>query len=378
MDVTNAWPGRAEDPTVLGHMRALWRACRPWGVRLTLLVGCGLAILGWLVKHRAEHNLLCVFLSYLPVWVMVLPLLATLAAGFLFLCWRTMLISLLMSAWIILWVGGYRLSSGRPASVEPAVDTLSVMTYNRGQGSGKVLTAFTEERRPDVAVFQDAARRLPQLMALSQFARHRHTSQDGEFLLLSRWPVVESGLVQLTWPGDSSGFARAGTRSVIDWNGRRVVVYNIHLPTPRDLLYWYGRRGTFLYGVLGLVPHTPLYARHQLYLDTWRARVSLVSQLVSRVRAEQNPVLLLGDLNLPPAGLGYQQLCDVLKDAHEAAGTGFGHTFPANKTSLARLFAPWLRIDYAFASADWEVLSCDVSRQEGAQHLPLGVLLKLR
>lgn len=381
MDITETASGstaeKSQRPKVRLHVLALWGACRPWVFRITLMMGGGMTLLVWLVKYHAERNLLSVFLSYLPVWVVALPLLFSLAAGCLFLCWRSLLVSLGLFVWIVVWLGGYRFLSGSSFLV-PAAGALSVMTYNRGEGSGKMLGAFMEENNPDVAVFQDAARRFTQLTALPQFARHSHTFQHGEFVLLSRWPLVESEPLRLTWPERSTGGGLVGTRSVVDWNGTRVVVYNIHLPTPRDLLYWYGRRGTFLYGLLGLVPHTPLHARHQRYLDAWRARLSLVSQLASRVRGERDPVLLLGDLNLPPAGEGYHKLCGVLEDAHEAAGSGFGHTFPSNVTSMARLFAPWIRIDHVFASSHWKALSCGVFRGQDTQHLPVGAVFTLR
>jgi endonuclease/exonuclease/phosphatase (EEP) superfamily protein YafD len=382
MDVTEAGAGKAGEKTrgltVADHLLALWKACRAWVFRGTVLLVGGMACLVWLTKYHAESNLLTVFVAYLPVWVAALPFLATLFAGLLFLCWRSTLVSLVMPVVIILWLGSYSISWGPPAPAAPAAGSFSVMTYNRGQGSDKVLTSFAAQSQPDVAVFQDAARRLPRLAALPQLAGHYHAFQDGEFVLLSRWPLVQNEALQLTWTDAASGVCRAGTRSVIDWEGRRVVVYNIHLPTPRDLLHWYARRGTFLYGLLGLVPHTPLHARHQLYLGMWQARVALVSQLVSRVLAEQDPVILLGDLNLPPAGQGYHALCGVMQDAHAVAGKGFGHTFPSNMKSMARLFAPWIRIDHVFASSGWEVLSSGVSPGGVSQHLPVGAVLRLR
>lgn len=364
--------------SIAALLAALWKACRPWVPRGTLLLAGGVGCLVLLIKYRAETNLLSVFLAYLPSWVVALPFLGTLLAGILFLCWRSVLVSLVSPVLVILWLGSY--SVGKSASGRaPADGSFAVMSYNRGQGAERVLTGFAAQNQPDVAVFQDAGRRLQQLSALPQFATtHRHSFQDGEFALLSRWPLLQNESLRLAWPENTAGFYRAGTRSVVDWNGRRVVVYNIHLPTPRDLLYWYARRGTFLYGLLGLVPHTPLHARHQQYLATWRARVALVSQLVSRVRAETDPVILLGDLNLPPAGQGYQLLCDVLQDAHAAAGSGFGHTFPGNMKSVASLFAPWIRIDHVFASSPWLVLSTGVGSGGASQHLPVGAVLTLR
>ena len=382
MDIVDTEAGRGAEKrnqlTVKINLLALWSACRPWAFRSTMLLVSGMAFLAWQIKFHAESNLLSVFLAYFPAWVTALPLLTSLFVGCLFLCWRSIAMSLAIFVWVVFWLGSYRVPWRQPAYGNYALEPFSVLTYNQGQGSERVLANFAAQSQPDVAVFQDASRRLSKLAAMPQFAQHRHAVQDGEYVLLSRWPVLQNESLQLIWPEKTTGLFHAGTRSVIDWNGRRVIFYNIHLPTPRDLLYWYGKNGTFIYGIIGIIPNTELHKRHQLYLETWRNRVSLVSQLASRVRQEQEPVILLGDLNLPPAGHGYNELCGVLQDAHFSAGTGYGHTFPGNLKSLAGRFAPWIRIDHIFVSSSWEVQSMAVFGGGGSQHLPVCAILQLK
>ena len=359
---------------IFARLVALWKKLRAWTLLITMITVCGVAALALITHSQAESNLLTIFLAYLPAWMMVLPLLATLVAGCFFACWRSAVVSAAGALMVVLWLGGYSFAGGsRPQS---AGQVFKVMTYNRGQGSEKVLTTCASDNQPDVAVFQDAGRRLARLAALPVFAQNQHTFQVGEFAILSRWPLLENEALQLHWPEVETKLWLAGTRSVIDWNGRRVVVYNIHFPTPRDLLYWYARRGTFLYGVVGLVPNTPLHARHQQYLAYWAARVELAAQIAQRVRGEVDPVILLGDLNFPPLGLGYAQIHGVLQDAHQTAGNGFGFTFPGNFKSVGRLFAPWIRIDHVFASAQWEILSCGSPSSGVSQHLAVVVELK--
>lgn len=331
------------------------------------------------IKYRAESNLLTVFLSYLPAWTLAsLPVLCLLTSV-IFANWHLSFASAVVAVTGTLWLGGFHLRvPWRERQGVKELQTLKVMTYNRGQGASRVLGDFQRQIDADIAVFQDAGRRLSQISEMPEFSGFRHGQQVGEFVLISRWPIVESAALDLDWTETPGRRYRAGCRTIVDWDGTLVAVYNLHLPTPRDLLYWYASRGTFLYGLLGLVPGTPLAERHLLYLRPWRARIEMISRISALVRDEVVPVVLMGDLNMPPAGESYQILCDLMQDAHMAAGSGFGSTFPANLRSIARVGSPWLRIDHIFLSGHWKVILCESGLNYSSQHLPVGAILRLR
>lgn len=367
----------ATNVSVLGLVVALWCAMRPLAGRVSWVFLGFISTVCIGIKFWAESNLLTVFLAYLPIWVMVLAYLGCALLAVFFACWRQALVACCLGGASVVWLGGHITHvGGRSPSRDSS--SLKVITYNRGQGTSDLLAQFEAGIVSDIGVLQDAGRRLPQIAAMPAFVGHTHHFQSGEFVLLSRWPVLEGALLELEWPETPGKPYAAGCRCVIDWNGRRIVVYNVHFPTPRDLLYWYGRHGTFLYGVLGLVPGTSLARRHGDYLRPWRSRVHLVEQIVSRVRAEKDPVILLGDLNLPPVGEAYHALCGELQDVHSLVGRGFGHTFPGNMKSFPRLLAPWIRIDYIFVSDEWGVSSCHVAPLQNSQHLPLAATIYLR
>ncbi len=356
---------------------ALWLFLRPWAFRVTCLVIAAVFSIVCLVKFRAESNLMCVFLAYLPAWLVGLPFLGTLGLGVVFACWRSMALSVLMVPLFIVWLGTYRLPSTFDADLKGRSDCLTVVTYNRGQGSDTVLAKFAASRPPDIIGLQDAGRRAARLAAMPEFVGHSAHFANGEFVLLSRWPILQNEPLYIRMPGASKD-RLVGVRSAVDWEGRHVIVYNLHLPTPRDLLTWYGRHGTFMYGIVGLIPKTKLHERHQEYLAPWAARADWITRLAARISLERDPVVLIGDVNLPPVGKGYQELTRVLQDSHTVAGSGFGCTFPGNSKGLSRRISPWLRIDQVMASWHWEILSSEVGATGESQHLPVASVMALK
>jgi endonuclease/exonuclease/phosphatase (EEP) superfamily protein YafD len=292
----------------------------------------------------------------------------------LFACWRSIILSAGGLLWLFYSIGHYQLPLLAPNLPPKSENSLMVMTYNRGQGADATLRRTAQEIRPDLVALQDAGRRLPRLLALPEFSEHHFYSESGEFTLLSRWPILENESLVMVDQAATKGARVVGVRTILDWHGRRIVVYNLHLPTPRDLLYWYGKRGTFLYGILGVIPGTSMHERHLQYLAPWKARSDWLEQLSVRIKAETLPVLMMGDLNFPPCGVGYGHLRLVLQDSHTSAGVGFGHTFPGN--SKSRWVAPWIRIDQVMASGEWQILNSRVRSSEKSQHLPLAVMLK--
>jgi endonuclease/exonuclease/phosphatase (EEP) superfamily protein YafD len=100
------------------------------------------------------------------------------------------------------------------------------------------------------------------------------------------------------------------------------------------------------------------------------------------VRTRTEPVIVLGDFNSADQSDVHTVLTQHLADAHERAGWGFGHTFPAEPRFVYRLLAParLTRIDMIFYSdKDFVALRSYVSAQHaGSDHLPVVATLAWR
>ena len=333
--------------------------------------GIGLVFLFLAMRFVGECNVTTAFLLYLPpsLWLLPLPIMAIM--GLLF-CRRLMLPMtglLLLWAWIGL---GYRLGGEDGTSEVAPGDNLTVITYNRGQHGGQSFQPFKNLIQPDLVCMQEAGNRADTFKRDPGYAEFVHAASVGEHTLLSRFPLVQPGVL-VTRPG---GKGSCAARFVVDWQGRSVAVYSVHLQTPRDTLKSLARGG-FLYGVLGF-PGSPWEEKKRLTQNFWDQQMADVDYLLAQVRLETLPVIVAGDFNAPNVGWIYQRLAGELQDSHAQAGRGFGFTFPGKTRNPLSLGGPWLRIDYVFAGSAWQVTRSTVEADRGSQHRAVAATLLLR
>lgn len=157
--------------------------------------------------------------------------------------------------------------------------------------------------------------------------------------ILSRYPIVSFENHTITRlstqeenpvPKPLPGFPEA----VIDMNGRRVRVFNVHLDFRRD----------------------PEVRRRQ------------VADVVAVMGNARMPTLLLGDLNARPDAPEIEPLFQHLRDTWSYAD-GPGLTGPARN--------PAGKIDYVLASRDFRVKKTWVSKVHASDHFPVVVDLQL-
>ncbi|WP_081888130.1 endonuclease/exonuclease/phosphatase family protein [Verrucomicrobium sp. BvORR034] len=333
--------------------------------------------LGWLfvaalaIHWVGQHNPTPAFLLFLPAWLWCAPGLAMLVPALLFDFLRSGAPLLLATLCFLGPVLGYEFSFGSPSP--QGARTLKVMTYNRGQSQGTSLQPFKNQNQPDLLALQDSGGRAQSYLEADGYKEFSHGSSSGEFLLLSKFPILSTQPIVFEHQPNKQGQIQRtelGARFELDWAGTRVAVYNMHFPTHRGMLQS-ERNGGFLSGVLG-IPGTPLAQKRHNREAYWEVTLRQIRQVSDQIGKETIPVILVGDMNNPPFGPFHRTLCEHLVDGHNEAGQGYGYTFPGQTNNPLALFRPWLRIDYALHSkGDWATLRHEAEPSRTSQHRAL-------
>lgn len=312
-------------------------------------------VLLWLFfRYKGENNLTLAFALYLPPAGWGLPLVVIGPLVLLF-DWRSLSLVVASVALLALGFLGWRWHS--PQSPPAGAPVLTVLTFNRGESRGS-LEPFKNKMKPDVMVFQDADNRTEKYLRVPGYEEFQYGEGIGEFVLVSRFPVTSKELI-------SDGAVAVAGRFTIDWQGRSVVIYSMHLPTPRHALASL-THGAFLWGILGV---SGSWAEKRESDEAWwKAQISHAETLRRRAEAETLPCLVVGDSNAPAPGYIHHLLTSRLVDSHEIAGSGCGMSFPGTTHNPLSLGGPWLRIDKLLASPQWRVLWNVTEPDRPSQH----------
>lgn len=329
-----------------------------WLTVIYFVLGSGLCLA---MRFVGERNITSAFLLYLPPSLWFIPLLPLIFLGLLFHR-RCLMAQMAMGCLLLVWLGHPLVRLSAETTDEDKTTEISVMTYNRGQSMNQSLQPFKNATHPDILVFQEAAGRAAGFQHSPDYVEFGHTADIGEFTLLSRYPITDRTPV----PAGVNPFSAKAARFVIDWNGRPVSVYVVHLMTPRDVLSSY-MRGAFLWGIIG-VAGTPGAAKRRHYQTFWDQQITDARLILASVRADTNPCIIAGDFNAPHTGYIHGMLAAELGDAHSAAGHGLGFTFPGVTRNPLSLGGPWMRIDYIWYDHHWEAQDCITEPKRPSQH----------
>jgi endonuclease/exonuclease/phosphatase (EEP) superfamily protein YafD len=366
--VNEARPSRGEDPrdpravgaeeVVLFQVtEATFREMVGWlgrgldWVTAAYVVSLCLFLLG--MEWWGERFWLFSVINYGPIQVCLVPLVFLTPVCLLFR--RGLVLWHLLAAFLLIFCYMRFRWSSIPAFRSSEV---RAVTFNYGESNRAQFLGFLTAEKPDLLVMQDARGRAADLVKL--FPDMYGVDLD-QFAFLSKFPIQEAAIVESVKVQGQSVMARYEVMI----QGRRVAVYSVHLPTPRQQLARFlgGRR------ILGdFVGHGYQRALYGNYRDWLRERMQL-AHTVARVLADEKlPMIVGGDFNTPDHGYIYHLFAGEMTDAFAHAGRGWGLTFPGSTHNPISFFGPWLRIDYFFAGHGWNVLECRPEPGGKSQH----------
>lgn len=306
-----------------------------------------------LLRMVGERNWVFSLLLYLPPLGWLLPLLFLLPLAYVFqrrLCrWQLVAVFLVLFVYM-----DFHWSFGRSSKKS----TLTVVTNNIGQRKMRGFYSFVEREVPDVIAVQET---WTQPRAFSRNNPDRFVTFQGQFGLISKLEIKNSGVVPI--------YASMGPVAAwfeLNFQGKSIVIYNVHLPTPRkDFLNLRGQgflaelfRGGGIYS--GKV--------REDYAHAMAERIRLAEELLAVLRKEKRPFIVAGDFNMPSEGYIRRLFTSEFTDVFAARGRGYGLTFPGSTFNPLSFFGPWLRLDYVFCDGHWGLLDCRVEPRDSAQH----------
>ena len=216
--------------------------------------------------------------------------------------------------------------------------TFRLMTYNLARGAGGVaaLAGTIAQLHPDVVCLQETNGLRPGLMRdLERHLPGYVAARSREVAILSRFPMTH---IQDQALPDTTRRLLSATLNV---RGRSVTLLNLHFTTVLLRGGWRGAR---------------------------ERRDAQLRAVLHEAHVARGTLIACGDFNTPPRGHVHAALDATFDNAFEAAGTGFGYTFPA-RMPLVRIDHVWLR--------DARAAAAFVPDARASDHRPLVVDLTL-
>jgi endonuclease/exonuclease/phosphatase family metal-dependent hydrolase len=231
--------------------------------------------------------------------------------------------------------------------------TLRLYTHNL-HAEEKLLDGYLQnirDAKPDIVALQEVSRTAADYLTrnLSDYPYHTIQVSDSPYTgmaIFSRYPIT----AQQAWP-----LPRELMRVEITVAGRLIVVYDVHPTSP-------GNTG----------------------LNTAPRSRDIAFALENAAQTDA-PTLLMGDFNMEDGSDDYLKLAKAYTDVYRATNKDSGVTYPDYSQPQARVnarlpgFTPLLlRLDYIFASADFQPVEAKVwPSSGGSDHRPVVGTVKL-
>jgi endonuclease/exonuclease/phosphatase (EEP) superfamily protein YafD len=294
-------------------------------------------------------------------YVIFLPLPILLLMALLARSRRAFLSLLPIIVLLLLWFGPRYLPKNAVITDEPI---LRVMTNNvwRLNPTPEAVAQLIATAKPDIVFLQevqlstqgDALAPLNadypyQSSLIDEIRIHLYMAAN---ITLSRYPFVTSEKIELNFANMPAIY-----RDVIEVNGQRIALYNIHLITP-----------------FSENPRLPIgdnyFAKVALGYDD-EPRNQQLATLLAYFKTEPYPFIAAGDFNLSDLSMTYASVSGQIHDSFSEAGTGLGYSWPTSRAlALPDFLPPLVRMDYIWHSRGLQALSAWQGEFVGSDHLP--------
>jgi vancomycin resistance protein VanJ len=297
---------------------------------------------------------------YLPRFLYAIPIPFLVVAMLVFRLKKALWTQVAAALLIVFPLMGFVLPGPNPRSDGPALRVLSFNVNTGFWGYQNVAEQVLEESADVIMLQEMGSIHEPDRLTGPLEARYPHCRWDNQFYIASRFPIVSAYLPEKLEISERERSPRF-VSYVIDTPLGNVTFYNVHPASPRSAFYELrgpaGLRRNILSGEVFRGSGGEKMMAH-MYLLT--VQVQTASE---RARKETNPVIIMGDINLPTLSPTAHRFLGDFQDGFEHAGWGFGHTFP-NREGLRM----WLRLDRILASRDLVFVDFDVGCERSSDH----------
>lgn len=320
------------------------------------------------IEYYAEEYYFLSTGMYLPPWGWLVPLVPL--AFFSMFIYARLLIAHALCVPILIF--GF-MDLRWPGPGVPSGPTIKLVTNNIGQSHGKSFKDFADLQKADLIALQDAgAGRGPEHAKLFP---ERYIVVKDQFTLISKFPIRAADALPWEDTADErhgeGGRQRVAAWFEIEAHGQPLLIFMVHMPTPRDQLNAMKGLGAFsaMLGREGGHGDKVRQDNHRFFQN----QMKLAQNVVNVTRSAKVPFIVCGDFNVPTHGMTYRIYRDAWLEAFNERGAGVGATFPGDAG-----IPPWLRLDNIFCSKNGlRPMHAEAEEGRKSQHLAMAATFEL-
>ncbi len=245
-----------------------------------------------------------------------------------------------------------------PEKEEQNVDGIKVMTYN--------VRNYAQQGKKHLKATIDSVKRIletqnPDIICLQEATKKNRISLKGYQVIgqIDNYILTRLKVVNTSYLLDETDF-KFGVYADVIFEGDTIRVYNVQLlsySVSKDIEEYENDPDK-------VTPKKRFITIAQKLKNGFEARVTETYRLRKSLERSPYPVILCGYLNDTPVSYTYREIMSAgLKDAFTESGSGYGNTYNG--------YLPKIRIDYIFASDQFEIYNYKVLKTHLSDHFPV-------